>query len=55
MEIINRPVCICGSPMRLVLYRGYYDQFRYWACYSCNIQNEMYKYKVDEKVQGEFG
>ena len=51
-----RPVCSCGVKMKLVEHRGYYDEFLYWRCDSCKLDEEMNKrkYKADHLEKGSY-
>lgn len=48
----NRPTCSCGVKMKLVSYRGYYDEFNYWGCDNCNLERDMQKLKSDKEEKG---
>ena len=51
-----RPTCSCGVKMKLVEYRGYYEEFRYWDCDNCKLNNVMDKraIKADKIWSGSY-
>lgn len=42
----KRPTCSCGVKMKLVEYRGYYEDFRYWDCENCKLDDEIQNNKT---------
>lgn len=52
----KRPVCSCGVKMKLVEYKGYYEEFRYWECNNCNLDIEIQdrKIKTDKEWLGSY-
>ena len=54
MEIKDRPVCVCGEKMTLVEYEGYYDEFKYWACYECDLDDKIQDMNPDETQRGAY-
>lgn len=49
----NKPICACGSELRVVEYRGYYETFKFLNC-----ENEQCNYidnaKVDDEERGAY-
>lgn len=43
----DRPTCSCGVKMKLIKYVGYYDEFKYWRCDNCNLNENLDDYKED--------
>lgn len=50
----DRPTCSCGVKMKLVKYRGYYDDFLYWDCDNCKIYEKMNESKPDKENSGAY-
>lgn len=42
--------------MRLIQYKGYYDEFKYWSCRNedCNLENDLVIYESDEVHMGAY-
>ena len=38
-----RPTCSCGEKMIVVNYRGYYDEFSYFSCATCELDADDYE------------
>ncbi|MBS4173502.1 hypothetical protein [Bacillus sp. FJAT-49736] len=47
MKFESRPICSCGVKMKLVEYRGYYEEFRYWDCDNCKLDDEIQNRNVE--------
>lgn len=54
VKIKNRPICSCGVKMKLVEYKGYYENFNYWACENCDLDNEIQKKEADKSWKGAY-
>lgn len=50
----QRPTCSCGVKMKLVMYEGYYEEFKYWRCDSCHLDDEMQDFDEDSKNTGAY-
>jgi hypothetical protein len=50
----NRPRCSCGVKMKLVEYRGYYDEFNYWCCDNCDLDRDIQDMKTDRQEKGSY-
>lgn len=50
----KRPLCVCGCKMKWVSYRGYYDEFKYWQCDNCKLDDEIKAYETDDGWQGAY-
>ena len=50
----KRPLCSCGTKMKLVKFKGYYEEFNYWRCDNCNLDNEMQKIEADTTDKGRY-
>lgn len=51
----TRPECVCGVPMKVAGFVGYYDEFNYWrfgkGC-TCTTDEVLYGSDVDERIKG---
>ncbi len=52
----KRPTCSCGVKMKLIEYKGYYEEFSYWQCDNCTLEKEMEleKIKADKTWKGSY-
>ena len=50
----KRPTCSCGVKMKLVKYQGYYDEFKYWCCENCKLDDEIQDMKADKEEKGSY-
>ncbi|MBZ9537037.1 hypothetical protein KGR20_23035 [Cytobacillus oceanisediminis] len=52
----NRPTCSCEAKMKLIGYKGYYEEFRYWECNNCGLFENMQdsKIKADKEWKGSY-
>lgn len=53
----KRPICpSCGVKMKLIQYKGYYEEFRYWECENgiCEINNEKERVEPDYAWKGSY-
>ena len=53
-KIDERPKCLCGQPMKVILYKGYYEGFRYWACTNKDCPVDIDNYKEDDDWRGDY-
>lgn len=54
IPIEKRPTCSCGEKMSLIKHVGYYDEFMFWCCFACSLDNELDKYEPDDKFKGAY-
>ena len=47
----KRPTCSCGTKMTFVQYKGYYDEFCYWQCEVCDVEDE---FAADDTEKGSY-
>lgn len=50
----KRPICSCGCKMKMVEYKGYYEEFKYWECENCDIEKQMWDYEADKTFNGSY-
>lgn len=46
----KRPICSCGVKMKLIEYKGYYEEFRYWECQNCTLEKEMRNVEIKADI-----
>lgn len=51
----DRPTCACGEKMELIHYKGYYEEFKYWRCDECEIDDKMQDLDGDYSERGAYG
>lgn len=54
LKFEDRPVCSCGVKMKLVEFKGYYENFNYWRCDNCDLDDRMQKMKPDKVDKGAY-
>lgn len=50
----KRPICSCGTKMKLLSYKGYYDSFNYWRCDNCELDNQIQNIEPDKGEKGSY-
>ena len=54
---MNKPKCNCGLEMVVIRYKGYYDDFKFWAfnkdC-KCTKGVRVRDFKEDETLKGAY-
>ena len=53
-KIKERPKCACGSPMKVINYRGYYEGFSYWDCTNKKCDFDVEKFLPDDDWTGNY-
>lgn len=50
----SRPTCSCGAKMDIIEYTGYYDDFKYWRCDECDLDDKIQNAEADTKESGSY-